>query len=212
MKALIVTGGSLTDCDIINKYLKSSCLVIGADSGASYLMKNNVMPDILVGDFDSIEPSYLEQFKTKNVKVVSFPVEKDFTDTQLAVKYALEEGATSITILGGLGYRIDHSIANIYLLLDIASKNAKGLIENDFCRVELSTGYLEVDGNIGDTISLLPISDTVEGIHIEGFRYPIINGSMSKYHPYGVSNILVNCKGIIKHNSGTIAVIYAKKL
>jgi thiamine pyrophosphokinase len=211
VRALIITGGTLLDTELVNKYRHNHDLIICADAGANYLAKAQITPDVLVGDFDSIDSEVLDNLKKINVKIIKYPIEKDCTDTQLALKYAFNLCCSAITILGGIGDRIDHTLANIYLMLDVINRDIDCIMENDYCKIILSKGYVEIHGNLGDTISLLPLTDKVEGIDIEGFKYPISNGFMEKQNPYGISNILDSVKATISHKVGILAVIYAKK-
>ena len=117
MTALIITGGYESD-SFIEEQLKSIQydILIGVDSGLNYLYRLNILPDILLGDFDSISEEALAFYKGKNIITKAYPSEKNLTDTHLAIETALEYAADHIILLAATGSRLDHTLANIFLL------------------------------------------------------------------------------------------------
>ena len=116
MTGIIVCSGSITDYALIEKYFEKADLIICADGGANHLRKLGKLPDILVGDFDSISEGDLDLLLAANVEIVRFPSEKDATDTQLAVQLAMDRGCDEVILLGAAGTRLDHTLANVFLL------------------------------------------------------------------------------------------------
>ena len=122
MSALIVSGGMAPSKEILLRELKSSKIVICADSCAYHLFKYDMVPNVLIGDFDSISSEVLSLFKSEGCIVEKFPPEKDFTDTEIAIEYAISKGYTNITLLGATGSRLDHVYGNITLLKSTQKK------------------------------------------------------------------------------------------
>src|SRR5947209_4412542 len=117
MHALIFAGGTVQPGEAVAAAIASADLVIAADSGASTALQYGCTPTIIVGDFDSLDAPRLQELKTRGSRIVQATVEKNETDTELAVQAAIEAGADTITLLGGLGgERFDHTMANILLL------------------------------------------------------------------------------------------------
>lgn len=118
MKYLIVSGGSIDNKfgrELIqeNKY----DVIIAADAGMNFLFDNKLKPDIIIGDFDSVSSEALDYFKSnRGIEICMLNPEKDDTDTEHSVRFAIERGATDITILGGTGSRLDHVLGNIAVL------------------------------------------------------------------------------------------------
>src|SRR5205823_14427089 len=117
MHVVIFTGGTLRPGKAVQAAIASADLVIAADSGAATALQHGCPPAIIVGDFDSLDPLTAQQLQEQGSRGIAVPVEKDETDTELAVRTAIKQGATAITILGWLGgARFDHTMANILLL------------------------------------------------------------------------------------------------
>lgn len=136
MKMFIITGGNI-DREFLQKVLQKNEYnkIIAADRGLEMLKKINVYPDHIIGDFDSVNKKILEQYK--NIPIIQLKPEKDFTDTHMALKLAIKEGANQITIVGAIGTRFDHSIANIHILKEALENNIEAQIINEHNIIKL---------------------------------------------------------------------------
>ena len=203
MKALIFSGGEfhhLPEDTNINKY----DLIIAADSGYLSARSVGVVPDVFIGDFDSV---LKEEIRAK--KIISLNPVKDKTDTQEAIDYAVSEGAKEITILGALGKRADHTIANIHLLKYAHDLGAKAEILDIDTYITLVTDELSVEKKIGCCLSLLPLTNC-SGISASGVYYPLNNADMPVGNPYGISNEFTDDTAKISVKSGELLVIVTK--
>src|SRR5689334_4954897 len=116
MHCIIFSGGGVVDGFFVQESIKFADLIIAADSGADAALEFDVIPSVILGDFDSLDTQTQKQLKEKNIECISYNSNKDETDTELAVTYAIKKGATKISILGGTeGNRIDHVLGNIFL-------------------------------------------------------------------------------------------------
>jgi len=203
MKALIFSGGEfhhLPDSLNTNEY----DLIIAADSGYLSARSVGVVPDVFIGDFDSV---LKEEVSAK--KIVSLNPVKDKTDTQEAIDYAVSEGAKEITILGALGKRTDHTIANIHLLKYAHDLGAKAEISDIDTYITLVSDEISVDKADGCCLSLLPLTDCT-GVSVSGVYYPLNNADMSVGNPYGISNEFTDNTAKISVKSGELLVIVTK--
>lgn len=191
MKAVIFAGGDIGNYEKVKKHLSGSSLVICADSGACHAFNMGVMPDLLVGDMDSISPAGMEKVKQLGIKKYGFPCEKDYTDTELALDAALKQGADEAILLGGLGNRPDHSLANIFLMVSFKKLGLKLKLADADWEMFLIDSPLEVYGNKGDTISLIPISHKVTGVETEGLYYPLKDETLFMGPARGISNVFL---------------------
>lgn len=213
MNTLIVTGGKIS-LDFALTFLQDNRFecVIAADKGLELLQKIGVEPDYIIGDFDSVSGDVLAGYKTESV--VRLNPEKDFTDTEAAMRLAIEKGAASIALMGATGTRIDHMLANLNLLYLALEKRIPAYIIDENNRIRLIDKSFVLDRNeaYSDTVSLLPYTEEVKGITLTGFYYPLKNKTMSRYEELslGVSNKLTADKGIIEFESGILTVIEAK--
>lgn len=203
---IICSGGQLGQWAL--PYIHNEHYLIGADHGAQFLLEQGFTPNISIGDFDSVSSEQLSNIKLKSDKLLSFDaIDKDYTDTELSFLHALEQGGSEIILLGALGTRMDHSIANIQLLSLAHRQGVKASIIDEHNRIELMSDQLHVKRDHYHYISLLPYSDTVTGITLDGFKYPLHDATISKGQAIGVSNELIDETGTITISSGLLLVI-----
>lgn len=188
MKAVIVCNGTISDYKYMGRYFKDAELVICADGGAAHLRRFNLNPHILLGDFDSISKEDLDYFRKNEVEIVAFPVEKDATDTEIAVDLAIERGCNSILILGGVGTRLDHTLSNIFLLKKMMDKEVTGVIANEYNEIILIKDSITIPQEKDVRISLLPLSAASYGVTTKGLYYPLVEATVEMGSTWGVSN------------------------
>lgn len=192
MRTIIISGGSL-DYEFATSFLKKEkydCL-LAADRGMKLCYESGIKPDYVMGDFDSISREVVDFYGClPDVQLIEFQPEKDDTDTEIAIRKAIELGSTQVIILGALGGRMDHCIANIHLLKMMLDEGIEcHLLDeyNDICLVDADR-QLRKEEQYGKYVSFLPFSDEVEGITLQGFKYPLNNFTMKKGTSLGVSN------------------------
>ncbi len=204
MKAAIISYGSLEDPQFHRDLLKDCSLVICADGGMLHARRMDITPQVIIGDFDSYKRKNDETLR--GIKIIEYPSEKDKTDTQLAVEYALREGARHILLLGAIGTRLDHTIANLNLLMFIADKNATGEIINEHNRITIIKEGTTIKGK-GSTVSLIPYNGAVRGLTLKGFKYPLRDFTLKMESTRGISNVLIEERGRIDFKEGWLIVI-----
>lgn len=204
MKAVVVSGGQPLSKSRAKAILLNTDYVVCADKGAMYAADYGIIPDLVVGDMDSVDEVSL--LAIDESKILVSPREKDYTDTHLAVIKALEKGADQITIICATGNRSDHAIANIRLLLFIDSKGSEGIIIDDENIISLCTGITEFNNKVGTTVSLIALADKVEGITLSGFKYPLKNYNADLSWTTGISNEIIAEKAIITVTSGNLLI------
>ncbi|MFR1828588.1 thiamine diphosphokinase [Clostridium butyricum] len=209
MKAIIVTGGNKPSKKLLNSYIKSGDLIIGADKGSEYLYDYEIMPNIILGDFDSISEEKLKKIEEKQVEIIKFPPEKDYTDTEIAIMEAIKRGADTIYLFGGLGTRADHSLGNIGLLLTTKNKGARLLIVDDHNKMYLADKNMSLNGSQGEIISFHALSDVVKGFEIRGAKYNLNSYDMHLLDPRAVCNEFIDTPINIKYESGELLIIHA---
>ena len=193
----------------LRQAVKQPALFIAADSGIASMEALGFIPDVIIGDLDSAPLALLSEPKYKDIPRIIHPTEKDDTDLMLAVKYALDNGCRDIIIIGGIGGRLDHTLANLMILEYIHKRNAAGTITDGKTKVRyLSGDSLEVRRGY-KYISLIPLREHVNGITLTGFDYPLDNACLSMSEPYTVSNRLADGQecGIISVSGGAVLVV-----
>ena len=197
--ALIVSGGDFSSPDLDLKY----DILIACDKGYGYAKNMRLTPDVVIGDFDSftgvIDP---------DIKVLRYPIEKDDTDTMLAVKYALNEGCDRIVICSALGGRMDHTIANIQSMAYAASHGAlcEIMSENEYMRT-FTGGKTRVKERDGYSVSLFSLSDECKDLTIEGAKYNLKNATLTNIFPLGYGNSREHDYVTISMSSGILLIV-----
>lgn len=210
MKCIIVSNGSIHDYERMKKWIDHRDFIIGVDGGSRHLFEMDILPHIIVGDLDSIDEKIKRYFEEKNVVFHKFPKKKDFTDTELAIEYALEKGASEIVFLGAIGSRMDHTIANITLLLPLIEKGICAKVVDERNEVMIIDKKVKIEGEIGEIVSIIPITEKVEGITFTGLLYPLCDATMKMGVARGISNQLIDKKATINIKSGKLLVIKAR--
>ncbi|MBF0202067.1 MAG: thiamine diphosphokinase, partial [Desulfamplus sp.] len=155
---LIVANGTISDDALLTSLVQNSHFIVCADGGARHLRRVGISPDFLVGDMDSIQRDILDENIAGHVKLRSYPSRKDNSDTELAVDLAIEQGASRIVLTGVTGTRMDHTLANIFLLKRILSMGIPACIVDDHNEIYMLFHDMPVIG-MGSNHDM-PASDT----------------------------------------------------
>jgi len=212
-RVLIITGGNIDEAFLrkllsINQYSE----IIAADHGLIAGDKLNLPLDFIVGDFDSVPKEILDKYQKNNVAIITFPIEKDKTDTELAIELAIEHQAESIDIVGATGSRLDHTLANMNLLTIPLDKGIEAYIIDANNRFYLKKEIFAIQKNnqYGDYISFLPFHGDVKGLSLIGFKYPLDNVLLSAGESLCISNELIDDTGEVRFTEGTLMVFESK--
>lgn len=213
MHILIVTGGTI-DQGFIDSYLQKYSFdeVIGVDKGLEYLYHNNIRPTDIVGDFDSLQSNILACYeKQTEVKRHVYDPVKDATDTEIAVRLALTKKPQEITIIGGTGSRLDHTIGNIQILSIALQEDIICRLVDGHNRIRLlnRTTMIKKEQVFGRYVSLLPLTTEVSGLTLRGFKYPLNKHLLTSTDSLGISNELTEDQGIIEFEEGILVMIEA---
>lgn len=189
---------------------QSDDLIVCADGGATYAVDFGLTPHAVVGDFDSLAPELLEKLKKEKTTIINYPSEKDQTDAELAIFYAVSEGCKNIILFAAFGNRIDHFLA---ILFYIAKKQKAGIkfhiLENNQ-ELFLVDKAITLSGKIGDFVSLIPLQGDVIGITTKALKYSLENATLKFGETRGVSNEFIDSTAKISITSGLLLVIQTK--
>lgn len=205
---IIVSGGHLGDLTFFQE--KAACkdrLLIACDGGARHLSGAGLKPDVLIGDMDSLSPERLAEHERQGIKILRYPADKDYTDTALALDYALELHPKSIDIWGALGGRIDHALANIHLLIRGVKAGIPTCLVDEFAEVKIADDQTRFVNAVGCLVSLIALSPVVEGITLTGFEYPLTHENLNLSESRGISNIVAASPASIRVETGHLLVI-----
>ena len=209
MQALIVTGGSIEDTFALKFLKENPCdLTIAAYSGMEFFYRNGLVPDEIVGDFDSI-------FETKNYQgeIIRLVPEKDDTDTRLGMELALKLGSDKIFLLGATGGRLDHYMGNLQSLLITAREEKEGWILDEQNAITVRKAgkiCIHKEEQFGKYVSFFSMGDEVTGLSLTGFQYPLDGYTLKNSDGIAVSNQLLDDCGIIEFETGYLMMVLSK--
>lgn len=197
----------LNDIDLGGQ--KREVLYIAADGGFSLFQKEGFRTDVRIGDFDSS----LFDDDSVTCEKIKLPIEKDDTDMLAAIKLGLERDYEEFHILGGTGKRFEHTIANMQCLSFLLNHQTHGFMygENRIITMIKNESFFITKKNHNDDmkyISLFAYSDVVEGVNLEGFKYPLIDATLKKEYPIGISNELIESKGAVHVKNGELLIVF----
>lgn len=200
----IVGAGDITNTTI---RIPADSFVISADGGYMYLAENGIIPDLAMGDFDSL--GYIPD----NTQTMVFPCEKDYPDMMLAVLEAAKRGYDDIIIYGGMGGRLDHTIGNLQMLGAFSKKGVKvRLVDDEIVVTAITDSHLELKARSSGTVSVFAFAcKEAYGVTIQGLKYELTDSILKADEPLGVSNEFVGNPALISVKQGTLIVIYPKE-
>ncbi len=212
-KAVIVLNGVLQEKNI-DKYkniINKANIFIAADGGEKLFARLNYLPHILIGDFDSLTEETLNYYQNRKTEIVKYPVEKDETDAELALLYCRDHAIGEIIFTNTLGGRIDHQLANLFLLEYAQNLSLKAVIEEPEKEIGIITDNIEFLNKKGTLFSILPLSENVENIKNYGFKYSLKGENLLRYKTRGISNIITSDKAGLSLDRGKLFYILNKK-
>ena len=210
MRAVVVAGGEMHDAGVCSSLLQDADIIVAADGGARHVLRLGFTPHVVVGDMDSLDHEQSEHLRQMGCRFLTYPARKDETDAELALLYAVEQGADEVIILGALGGRIDHTLANVLLLALPELRGVRVSLVDGQQEVTLIRGEGTIRGQVGDTVSLLPIAGDAGGITTRGLEYALHDGTLVFGRTRGVSNVLTAPTAHISVRRGALWCVHSK--
>lgn len=215
MKTLIISGGQI-DKEFLIQFVFDNNFeyVIGVDKGIEMCYQCNIVPSILMGDYDSVNNEVLRHYEINtDIEVIRFKPEKDDTDTQMAINWATQIGCSEIAIIGATGSRIDHLLGNIQCLCIPLEKNIECYLidKNNKIMLIKKSKQIQKSEQYGTYISLLALTDMVTKLTLKGFKYPLNEYTLTNQAGgFGVSNEIVEENAEIIFQTGILVMIQSK--
>ena len=182
-------------------------LILASDGGYRTAKKMDLAIDVLIGDFDSITSEELKEAESKGIKIISFPTDKDKTDGELAVDYAISEGSTELVILGSFKEELDHALGNLFLLFKIDKVGIVSKLITQLYEIEIINSEKEYLEKQGHELSLIPVSETVEELNIEGSRYNLTNVKVEMGQTLTLRNVIIDKRARVYFKKGKVLSI-----
>ena len=209
MRAVIFANGKMNDPKQARTQVEQGDLLIAADGGALHCLELDLIPDLVVGDFDSLQQEDLDILESKGAEIIRYPARKDYTDLELALQHAVQRGADDILIIAALGARWDQTLANLLLpaastLQEICISLIDGPQEIHLIR---GPDSLELIGQQGDTVSLIPLAGPAAKISTRGLEYPLKEETLDFGSTRGISNVMLGESASINLQQGLLLII-----
>jgi thiamine pyrophosphokinase len=208
MYAVIVANAPDLDAGPYAALLGAADLLIAADGGALPLLRLGLLPQLVIGDLDSLDGASAAQLVERGVELRRFPRAKDETDLELALLHAVACDAHVIDILGALGGRWDHTLANVALLALPELRGRRVRLLADRQELFLAHDEVAITGRVGDTVSLLPLTPEVRGVTTRGLLYPLEQATLGYERARGISNVLLAPPGSVTVREGLLLVVH----
>jgi len=193
--------------------LKEVDFLICADGGANYAALSSRMPDLVIGDLDSILPENLIRCEKVGCIILRYPSEKDETDLELALLRAEEKahmlGERDVWLYGATGKRIDHFLGNVALMLDYAQKGYRIRVVDPEHEMWIVQGREEIGGFSGQELSLISLSEK-SVVSTEGLYYPLQKGVLFQNRARGISNVFLGEKAVVEVHEGWVLLVIVR--
>jgi thiamine pyrophosphokinase len=210
MRAIIIAGGLVAETDAWRRWIHDGDWILGADGGAAQALAWGLTPHVVIGDMDSLPEENRAVLEDRGSKFIEHPRAKDETDLELALAYAVEQGAREIVIFGALGGRLDHTLANVLLLsLPVLHEVQARIVDGDQVALLLrSGGTATLHGRPGDLVSLLPLASDAHGVTTMGLAWALEGDTLRLGFSRGVSNEMAGDEARIELEDGLLLVVH----
>lgn len=212
MKVLLFANGIITRGGAVRRVLAAAGghRIVCADGGALHARAHGLLPNVIIGDLDSLSPEQVADFQAAGSQIVSYPAEKDESDLELALLHCQEIGADMVTILGALGGRLDQTLANLLLLTlpELQDLSVK-IVDAEQTVRALRPGAHDILGQPGDTVSLIPLGHSVDGIRTRGLKYPLRGESLILGPARGISNVMLGNRAGLSFRQGKLLIAHS---
>jgi thiamine pyrophosphokinase len=208
MRAIIFANGDAPDHKTIERWIIPTDWIIAADGGTRHALSLGITPHVVIGDLDSLAPADRDLLERSGVPLIVYPTHKDYTDLELALRYARHQHATDIIIFSALGGRWDQSLANLLLLTLPELAQVPTRIVDHQLSIQVIRDRAEITGRVGDTLSLIALKGDAHGVTIEGCEYPLHDATLPCGATLGISNVLTQNTAKITVKQGQILALH----
>jgi len=209
-RCIIFANGILPDLAAARRLIRPDDLILAADGGTRHALDLGLTPSIVIGDLDSISDEERRKMKEDGVRLIQHPRDKNETDLELALDYAIQNGQRKIVIVAALGGRLDQTLGNLALLTNVqlSTLNIKlddGVEQAFFCR-----DRSEVEGRRGNLVSLIPWGGEVRGVRTQGLRWQLSDEVLLPHKTRGISNEMTGEVANIQIQSGLLLIVHRR--
>ncbi len=209
-RAWIFVNGDFIDYVYLRRAIRPGDLVVSANGGLRHLRHLGLLPNWVVGDLDSIDAAQKDWLRDHGVQVEQHPPEKNETDLELALARAIREGCERIRIVAAQGARLDHTLANLFLLTQLDLQSLDVRLEDGREEVFLIGSEGAIEGAPGDLVSLLPLDGSAQGVTTAGLYYPLAGETLLADRTRGISNVMLGERATVSLERGRLICIHTR--
>jgi thiamine pyrophosphokinase len=209
-RIIIFANGEIPDRDRARALIQEGDIIICADGGTRHALALGLQPDLIIGDMDSAEKEDFQRLKEAGVSIELFSHDKNETDLELAIQRAIELNPRQFIIVGGLGGRLDQTLANISLLTNHELSSFDVRLDDGIEEVFLCRDQVQVQGKRGDIVSLLPWGGAVAEVQTMNLKWPLHKETLYSDRTRGVSNEMLGESATVSIGSGLLLVVHRR--
>ncbi|MGD9094120.1 MAG: thiamine diphosphokinase [Anaerolineales bacterium] len=208
-RAIIFANGLLNHPKAADKVIQEGDIIVAADGGAAHCQRLGITPHVLIGDMDSLSAAELSTLEDEGVQIIRHPAHKDYTDLELALAHVRDADIREVLVFGGLGERWDQTLANLLLPLAIEFKDMHiRHLDGPQEVIVLRPGkHHQVNGQAGDTLSLVPLAGDASGVSTSGLQFPLNGETLYFGSSRGISNVFERTAATIELEDGLLICI-----
>ncbi len=210
-RAILFVNGQAA-VDAVRWLLEDDDFLVAVDGGLRHVEGLGRVPNVLLGDLDSVDWVDVERLVQTGVEIVRYPQEKDETDLELALRWVVQRGYERVRIVGGLGGRIDQTLGNLALLLDEEWCRLDVRLDDGLDEVWLIEGVGEIEGRAGDVVSLLPWNGAAVEVWTDGLAYALSGETLYPQRTRGISNRLVGRWAQVRVSAGRLLCVHTRQV
>ena len=209
-RIVIFANGELPDLEKARALIRPDDVIVCADGGSRFARALGLKPNLLIGDLDSILRADWAAVKADGITVQQHSRDKNETDLELALQYAIEQEPAEVLIIGALGKRLDQTLANIALLSAARLSKTDVRLDDGTEEVFFCRSQSQIEGRVGDIVSLVPWGGAVEGVTTEGLRWPLHSETLYPDKTRGISNEMLQAAAEVRIASGLLLIVHRR--
>jgi thiamine pyrophosphokinase len=210
-RVVIFANGVLADMARVRSLIHPSDMIVCADGGTQHALALGLQPDTIIGDLDSMSDGDKQRILDSGIPMERHSHDKNETDLELALRFALRQDPSSILIIAALGRRLDHTLGNLALLADPLLSNMDVRMDDGLEEVWLCHRDVQIQGQAGEIVSLLPWGGPVEGVSTTGLKWPLSHEPLYPERTRGISNELLNGTASVHVDTGLLLIIHRRQ-
>ena len=207
-RAIIFVNGPLADARQVRRLIQPGDTFIAADGGTRHALALGLKPSAVIGDLDSLDEETIKKLEKDGTRIMRFPADKNETDFELALKFAVEASFREILVVAALGGRLDQTLGNLALLTDPSLAGLDIRVEDGVEEAFFVRTRSRVEGSPGDIVSLIPWGGEAKGVSAQGLRWPLKGETLYPQKTRGISNELLGETASLSLESGLLLVVH----